>query len=85
MTSTTNGGALMRPYEPTYDPLVNATPGQGTGYAPSYWVASAGSPPLDDGPIRSDIDADVVVIGSGSTGMSTALYLARECRKKPID
>lgn len=78
MTSTTIGGHVMRPYEPTYDPLVNATPGQGTGYAPSYWVASAGSPPPDDGPILRDTDADVVVIGSGSTGMSTALYLARE-------
>ena len=63
MTSTTIGGKVMRPYEPTYDPLVNATPGQGTGYAPSYWVASAGSPPPDDGPIRGDTDADVVVIG----------------------
>ena len=44
MTSTTIGGRVMRPYDPTYDPLVQATPGQGTGYAPTYWVASAGSP-----------------------------------------
>ena len=78
MTSTTIGGRVMRPYDPTYDPLVQATPGQGTGYAPTYWVASAGSPPPDDGPVLGDFDADVVVIGSGSTGMSTALYLARE-------
>ncbi|HPL80675.1 MAG TPA: FAD-dependent oxidoreductase, partial [Burkholderiaceae bacterium] len=78
MTSTSIGGHVLRPYEPTYDPLVNTTPGQGTGYAPTYWVASAGSPPPDDGPIRGDTDADVVVIGSGSTGMSTAFYLARE-------
>ena len=45
MTSTSIGGHVLRPYEPTYDPLVNTTPGQGTGYAPTYWVSSAGSPP----------------------------------------
>lgn len=78
MRSTTPVGPVMRPYEPTYDPLVNATPGQGTAYAPSYWVASAGAPPEDDGPIVGDTDADVVIIGSGSSGMSTALYLARD-------
>lgn len=78
MNSTSMGGAVMRSYEPTYDPLVDASPGQGTAYAPTYWVASAGSPPPDDGPIARDTDADVVVIGAGSTGMSTALYLARE-------
>ena len=60
MTSTTIGAHVMRPYEPTYDPLVQATPGEGTGYAPTYWVASAGNPPPDDGPIRGDTDADVV-------------------------
>jgi glycine/D-amino acid oxidase-like deaminating enzyme len=67
-----------QPYDPCYDPLVAADPGAGRAYAPSYWVASAGEPPADDGPIRGDVDADVVVIGSGSTGMSTALYLAQE-------
>ncbi len=65
-------------YDPQYDPLVAATPGAGRAYAPTYWVASAGIPPPDDGPIRSDIDVDVVVIGSGSTGISAALYLAQE-------
>ena len=68
MSSSTIGGHLMRPYEPTYDPLVNATPGQGTGYAPSYWVASAGNPPPDDGPIRGDTDADVVVVDADALG-----------------
>lgn len=70
--------AARTPYDPRYDPLVAANPGSGSAYAPTYWVASAGTPPDDDGPISQDIDADVVVIGSGSTGMSTALYLARE-------
>ncbi|MCZ4315629.1 FAD-dependent oxidoreductase [Comamonadaceae bacterium G21597-S1] len=65
-------------YDPQYDPLVAQNPGAGRAYAPTYWVASAGAPPPDDGPIRSDIEVDAVVIGSGSTGMATALYLAQE-------
>lgn len=71
-------GAADTRYDPQYDPLVAATPGAGRAYAPTYWVASAGTPPPDDGPTRGDMDADVVVIGSGSTGISTALYLAQE-------
>jgi glycine/D-amino acid oxidase-like deaminating enzyme len=66
------------PYNPHYDPLVDATPGTGSQYAPTYWVASAGAPPEDDGPLQGDSVADVVIIGAGSTGMSTALYLAQE-------
>jgi len=65
-------------YDPQYDPLVHATPGTGRDYAPSYWVASAGLPPPDDGPVQQDMEAEVVVIGAGSTGISTALYLAQE-------
>jgi glycine/D-amino acid oxidase-like deaminating enzyme len=65
-------------YDPRYDPLVAADPGTGRDYAPSYWVATAGEPPEDDGPITGDVDADVVVIGSGATGIATALYLAQE-------
>ncbi|TPG26422.1 NAD(P)/FAD-dependent oxidoreductase [Variovorax guangxiensis] len=66
------------PYDPRYDPLLATDPGVGRAYAPTWWVASAGTPPEDDGPVVKDIDVDVVVIGSGSTGMSTALYLAQE-------
>ena len=65
-------------YDPQYDPLVAANPGAGRDYAPTYWVASAGTPPEDDGPVTHDFDVDVAVIGSGSTGMSTALYLAQD-------
>jgi glycine/D-amino acid oxidase-like deaminating enzyme len=65
-------------YDPCYDPLVDATPGQGRDYAPTYWVASAGAPPADDGPIAGDVDADVVIVGAGFTGLATALFLARE-------
>lgn len=72
------GAAAERRYDPRYDPLVADTPGAGRDYAPTYWVASAGTPPPDDGPVHQDLDADVVVIGSGATGLSTALYLAQE-------
>ena len=65
-------------YDPQYDPLVMPTPGAGRDYAPTYWVASAGTPPADDGPVLRDMDVDVVVIGGGSTGMSAALYLAQD-------
>lgn len=37
-------------YDPAYDPLVSPGPGQGKQYAPTYWVATAGDPPPDDGP-----------------------------------
>ncbi|MBW8719181.1 MAG: FAD-binding oxidoreductase, partial [Variovorax paradoxus] len=67
-----------RPYDPRYDPLVAPDPGAGRAYAPTWWVASAGTPPEDDGPLVRDIDVDVAIIGSGATGMSTALYLAQE-------
>ena len=66
------------PYQPQYDPLVATHPGRRSAYAPTYWVASAGAPPDDDGPVRTDIDVDVAIIGSGSTGISTALHLAQE-------
>ncbi len=74
------GGVLPtdKRYDPQYDPLVAANPGAGQAYAPTYWVASAGMPAPDDGPVTRDMDADVVVIGSGATGISTALYLAQE-------
>jgi glycine/D-amino acid oxidase-like deaminating enzyme len=77
-TMSLPGGAAERRYDPRYDPLVAPDPGAGRDYAPTWWVASAGTPPADDGPVRSDFDADVVVIGAGATGMSTALYLAQE-------
>ncbi len=68
----------MAAYDPHYDPLVAATPGQGLDYAPTYWVATAGPTPPDDGPITGSTDADVVIVGAGFTGLATALFLARE-------
>jgi len=67
-----------KPYDPTYDPLVNATPGHNVDYAPTYWIGTAGEFPDDDGPITADCDADVVVIGSGFTGLSCAIHLAKD-------
>ena len=78
MEMTPPSTAVLRPYDPQYDPLVAPTPGHGTDYAPTYWVATAGTPPADDGPVLGDTDADVVIVGSGFTGLATALFLARE-------
>lgn len=69
---------MFSAYDPAYDPLVSDGPGHNRDYAPTYWVASAGTPPDDDGPITQDVDADVVIIGSGFTGLAAALFLARE-------
>ncbi|MBU6257075.1 MAG: FAD-binding oxidoreductase [Burkholderiales bacterium] len=70
--------AMPAAYDPRYDPLVARHPGQGSDYAPTYWVATAGEPPADDGPVTGDLDADVVIVGAGFTGLATALFLARE-------
>lgn len=65
-------------YDPTHDPLVSPTPGTGQDYAPTYWADTAGPAPEDDGPITADTDADVVIVGSGYTGLCAAIFLARE-------
>jgi glycine/D-amino acid oxidase-like deaminating enzyme len=65
-------------YDPHYDPLVSAGPGRNTDYAPTYWIATAGEPPDTDGPVISDIDTDVAVVGSGYTGLACAIFLSRE-------
>ena len=65
-------------YDPHYDPLTRPHPGRGQDYAPTYWAATAGEAPEDDGPISADVDVDVAIIGSGFTGLSCALHLARE-------
>ncbi len=68
----------LKEYNPHYDPLVDKTPGCGTDYAPTYWVDSAGIKPEDDGTVTADITVDTAVIGSGFTGLATALFLAKE-------
>ena len=67
-----------QPYDGLYDPLRAPDPGRGRDYAPTYWIATAGPPPPDDGPVALDMDVDVAIIGSGYTGLSCALHLARE-------
>lgn len=69
---------VFSPYDAAYDPLVSEGPGHNQDYAPTWWAASAGTPPDDDGPVTQDVDADVVIIGSGFTGLATALFLAKE-------
>ena len=78
MDMSTPASIALAPFDPAYDPLVAPHPGRGKEYAPTYWVATAGTPPADDGPIDHDTDADVVIVGSGFTGLATALFLARE-------
>jgi glycine/D-amino acid oxidase-like deaminating enzyme len=65
-------------YDPRYDPVVDTGPGHNRDYAPTYWIDTAGPAPEDDGPVSEDFDADVVIIGSGYTGLSTAIHLARD-------
>ncbi|CAN5436650.1 FAD-binding oxidoreductase [soil metagenome] len=74
----------LSPYDPHYDPLVSTGPGRNRDYAPTYWAATAGTPPDDDGPITGDIDADVAIIGSGYTGLACAIFLAREFGVKAV-
>lgn len=67
-----------KPFDPAYDPNRAANPGDGKDYAPTYWIATAGPPPADDGPISRDVDVDVAIVGSGYTGLSCAIHLAKE-------
>ncbi|WP_420133311.1 NAD(P)/FAD-dependent oxidoreductase [Rhodopseudomonas sp.] len=71
-------------YDPHYDPLVSDGPGHNRDYAPTYWHATAGALPADDGPVTGDIDADVAIVGSGYTGLACAIFLAREHGLKPV-
>ena len=66
------------PYNQKYDPVTDKSIGSGGDYAPTYWIGTAGEPPADDGPITHDIDVDVAIIGSGFTGLTTAIFLAEQ-------
>ncbi len=60
-----------------YDPLTAATPGTGLSHPPSYWAATAGPQPADDGPAPAGIETEVAIVGGGYTGLSCAYHLAR--------
>ena len=71
-------------YDAHYDPLTARTLGRGSDYAPTYWIATAGQPPEDDGPVTGDMDVDVAVIGSGYIGLNCAIALARDHGMQPV-
>lgn len=60
-----------------YDPLHDFSPGIGEPYPESYWANISGDAPANDGQLTEDIETDVVIIGSGYTGLSCALHLAK--------
>ena len=67
-----------------YDHLISKGPGCNEEHTNSLWSLTAGPAPEDDGPIQSDMDTDVVIIGGGYTGLTSALFLAREHGIKPV-
>lgn len=67
-----------------YDPMFSADPGTGLAYPPSYWAATAGPPPADDGPAPARLDTEVAIIGGGYTGLSCAYHLARHYGIKAV-
>ena len=67
-----------------YDPLTASGPGNGLPHVPSYWAATAGPQPGDDGPLWESLDTDVAIIGGGYTGLSCAAYLARDYGSRAV-
>ncbi|MCU4582628.1 FAD-binding oxidoreductase, partial [Acinetobacter gyllenbergii] len=75
---------VFNTYNTKFDPLTDKGLKGNEQYAPTYWVATAGTPPEDDGPLLGDIEADIVIIGGGFTGLSTALTLAEKFGTAPL-
>lgn len=69
---------------PTYDPLSARTPGVGEPHMPSFWTATAGITPADDGIAPGIAETDVAIIGGGYTGLSCAWHLAQTYGIKPM-
>ena len=68
----------------SYDPLHSISPGEGLNHVDSYWAATAGTPPGDDGRLQSQIETDVAIIGGGYTGLSCAFHLAKRYGVRPV-
>lgn len=60
-----------------YDPLTAPLPSQPRPYPPTYWCATAGAPPSDDGPLQHAQETDIAIIGAGYTGLSCAYHLSK--------
>ena len=67
-----------------YDPLRADLPREPLDHVDSYWHATAGPAPPDDGPLHGDIAADIAIIGAGYTGLSCAYTLARQFGLRPV-
>ncbi|TLU67301.1 FAD-binding oxidoreductase [Thalassotalea litorea] len=67
-----------------YDPLHHQSPGQNAPYPDSYWASTVSLTNSTAAPITGDHDTEVLIIGAGYTGMSTALHLAREHNIQPL-
>lgn len=76
--------AAARPQPAAYDPLTARTPGTGLPHIASYWAATAGEAPLDDGQVAASVDTDVAIIGGGYTGLACAYFLARDYGIRPL-
>ena len=74
----------FKSYNSQFDPLTAPVLSGNENYAPTYWVGTAGTPPEDDGPLMGDTEADIVIIGGGFTGLSTALTLAEQFGAAPL-
>ena len=61
----------------SYDPLTARTPCTGLEHLASYWTATAGAAPADDGPAPADVETEVAIIGAGYTGLSCAYFLGK--------
>lgn len=68
----------------SYDPLTATGPGVGEHHPASYWTATAGPAPADDGPAPAQVDTDVVIIGGGYTGLACAYFLAAHHGIRPV-